>query len=51
MNDMELVAKKEDIKNHINDNVNITQIKWDSLYNNLPISNEDFFIVSIWGGV
>jgi hypothetical protein len=37
------VAKGEDVKNHINNNVNVTEIKWDPLYDNLPNSYEVFY--------
>jgi hypothetical protein len=40
---MELVAKKEDVKDHINNNENVTEIKWDSLGDNIPVSYEGFY--------
>jgi hypothetical protein len=41
--EMEVVAREEDIKNHINDNVKITQMKKDPLSDNFQFSNEDFY--------
>jgi hypothetical protein len=38
-----LWIRGEDIKDHISNNVYVTEIKWDPLGDNLPISNDDFF--------
>jgi hypothetical protein len=40
---MELVAKKENVKNHVSNNENITEIKWDPLGDNISIPYEDFY--------
>jgi hypothetical protein len=40
---MELVAKKEDVKDHISNNENVTEIKWDRLGDNISIPYEDFY--------
>jgi hypothetical protein len=40
---MELVTKKEDVKDHISNNVNVTEIKWDPLCDNIQLPYEDFY--------
>jgi hypothetical protein len=40
---MELVAKKEDVKNHISNNENVTEIKWDPLGDNISVPYKDFY--------
>jgi hypothetical protein len=37
------VANVEDVKDHINDDVNVTEIKWDPLGDNILIPYEDFY--------
>jgi hypothetical protein len=39
---MELVARWGDVKDNISNNENITEIKWDPLGDNLPVTYEDF---------
>jgi hypothetical protein len=40
---MELVAKKENVKNHVSNNENVTEIKWDPLGDNISVPYEDFY--------
>jgi hypothetical protein len=40
---MELVAKKEDVKDHISNNENVTEIKLDPLGDNISVPYEDFY--------
>jgi hypothetical protein len=41
--EMELVAKKENVKDHVNNNENVTEIKWDPLGDNISVPYEDFY--------
>jgi hypothetical protein len=41
--EMELVAKGENVKDYISNNVNVTEIKWDSFGDNLSVPYEDFY--------
>jgi predicted DNA-binding protein (UPF0278 family) len=41
--EMELVAKEEDVNDHISNNVNVTEIKWDPLGDNLQVPYEIFY--------
>jgi hypothetical protein len=41
--DMELVAKGEDVKDYINNNENVTEIKWDPFDDNISIPYEVFY--------
>jgi hypothetical protein len=43
--EIELVTRWADVKDHIsnNENVNVTEIKWDPLGDNLPVTYEDFY--------
>jgi hypothetical protein len=41
--EMELVAKKEDVKDQISNNENVTEIKSDPLGDNISIPYEDFY--------
>jgi hypothetical protein len=40
---MELVAKWGDVKDHVSNNENITEIKWDPLGENISVPYEDFY--------
>jgi hypothetical protein len=40
---MELVARWENVKDHISNNENVTEIKWDPLGDNLSVPYEDFY--------
>jgi hypothetical protein len=40
---MELVAKGKNVSNHISNNVKVTEIKLDTLCNNLSVLYEDFY--------
>jgi hypothetical protein len=40
---MELVAKKENVKHHVSNNENVTEIKWDPLGDNISVTYEDFY--------
>jgi hypothetical protein len=40
---MELVARWENVKDHISNNENVTEIKWDSLGDNMSVPYEDFY--------
>jgi hypothetical protein len=35
--EMELVAKKENVKDHVSNNENVTEIKWDPLCDNISV--------------
>jgi hypothetical protein len=41
--EMELVARWGDVKDHVSNNENVTEIKWDPLGDNLPVTYEDFY--------
>jgi hypothetical protein len=41
--EMELVAGWGDVKDHISNNENVTEIKWDPLGDNISIPYEDFY--------
>jgi hypothetical protein len=40
---MQLVAKKENVKDHVSNNENVTEIKWDPLGDNISVPYEDFY--------
>jgi hypothetical protein len=40
---MELVARWGDVKDYINNNENVTEIKWDPLGDNISVPYEDFY--------
>jgi hypothetical protein len=40
---MELVTKKENVKDHVSNNENVTEIKWDPLGGNISVPYEDFY--------
>jgi hypothetical protein len=41
--EMEFVAKWEDVKDYINNKENVTEIKWDPFGDNISIPYEDFY--------
>jgi hypothetical protein len=40
---MELVARWKDVKDHVSNNENVTEIKWDPLGDNISVPYEDFY--------
>jgi hypothetical protein len=41
--EMGLVAKGEDVKDHVSNKENVTEIKWDPLGDNISVPYEDFY--------
>jgi hypothetical protein len=40
---MKLVARWGDVKDHVSNNENVTEIKWDPLGDNISVPYEDFY--------
>jgi hypothetical protein len=41
--EMGLVAWREDVKDYVSNKENVTEIKWDPLGDNLPVTYENFY--------
>jgi hypothetical protein len=41
--EMGFVAKGENVKDYVSNKENVTEIKWDPLGDNLPVTYEDFY--------